>query len=398
MKKILSLILSLVMLLSVTAGLNLTAKAETANSGKCGENVTYSLDSSTGELTISGTGNMDNYNYYDSNNPFYDNYVIKTITISSGVTSIGDFAFNGCTNLTSVTIPDSVTSIGDRAFERCTRLKSINVDTNNKNYLSIDGILFNKDKTRLIEYPQASAITEYNIPNSVTSIGDSAFSGCTSLTSVTIPNSVTSIGYWAFNGCTNLTSVTIPDSVTFIDNFAFNGCTSLKDVYYLGKRAEWNGIKIGDINDCLTNATLHCADDVKPQPTPNPTPQPTPQPTTPQSTAPTPQPQQTTQAQSNAVQKPKSTKIKKVKGSKKAIAVEWVKTKGVKGYEIQVATDKKFKKNKKTVTIKKQKTTKTTVKKLKAKKKYYVRVRTYKIVNSKKVYSSWSKVKSVKTK
>ena len=396
MKKILSLILSLVMLLSVTAGLNLTAKAETANSGKCGENVTYSLDSSTGELTISGIGNMDNYNYYDSNNPFYDNYVIKTITISSGVTSIGDFAFNGCTNLTNVTIPDSVTSIGDRAFERCTRLKSINVDTNNKNYLSIDGILFNKDKTRLIEYPQASAITEYNIPNSVTSIGDSAFSGCTRLTSVTIPNSVTSIGYWAFNGCTNLTSVTIPDSVTFIDNFAFNGCTSLKDVYYLGKRAEWNGIKIGDINDCLTNATLHCADDVKPQPTPNPTPQPTPQPTTPQSTAPT--PQQTTQAQSNPVQKPKSTKIKKVKGSKKAIAVEWVKTKGVKGYEFQVATDKKFKKNKKTVTIKKQKTTKTTVKKLKAKKKYYVRVRTYKIVKSKKVYSSWSKVKSVKTK
>ena len=398
MKKILSLILSLVMLLSVTAGLNLTAKAETANSGKCGENVTYSLDSSTGELTISGIGNMDNYNYYDSNNPFYDNYVIKTITISSGVTSIGDFAFNGCTNLTNVTIPDSVTSIGDRAFERCTRLKSINVDTNNKNYLSIDGILFNKDKTRLIEYPQASAITEYNIPNSVTSIGDDTFYGCTSLTSVTIPDSVTSIGYSAFRGCTSLTSVIIPNSVTSIGDSAFCGCTSLKDVYYLGKRAEWNGIKIGDINDCLTNATLHCADDVKPQPTPNPTPQPTPQPTTPQPSVPTTQAQQTTQAQSNSAQKPKSTKTKKVKSSKKAIAVEWVKTKGVKGYEIQVATDKKFKKNKKTVTVKKQKTTKTTVKKLKAKKKYYVRVRTYKIVNGKKVYSSWSKVKSVKTK
>ena len=444
MKKILSLILSLVMLLSVTAGLNLTAKAETANSGKCGENVTYSLDSSTGELTISGIGNMDNYNYYDSNNPFYDNYVIKTITISSGVTSIGDFAFNGCTNLTNVTIPDSVTSIGDRAFERCTRLKSINVDTNNKNYLSIDGILFNKDKTRLIEYPQASAITEYNIPNSVTSIGDdtfygctsltsvtipdsvtsigysafrgctsltsviipnsvtsigdSAFCGCTSLTSITIPNSVTSIGYCVFSGCTSLKSVTIPDSVTSIGWGAFNGCTSLKDVYYLGTKAEWDNINIGDVNDCLTDATLHCTDDVKPQPTPNPTPQPTPQPTTPQPSVPTTQAQQTTQAQSNSAQKPKSTKTKKVKSSKKAIAVEWVKTKGVKGYEIQVATDKKFKKNKKTVTVKKQKTTKTTVKKLKAKKKYYVRVRTYKIVNGKKVYSSWSKVKSVKTK
>ena len=98
------------------------------------------------------------------------------------------------------------------------------------------------------------------------------------------------------------------------------------------------------------------------------------------------------------VEKPKSVTPKTVKAAKKAISVIWKKVSGVKGYQIQVATDKKFKKNKKTVTIKKQKTTKTTVKKLKAKKKYYVRVRTYKIVNGKKVYSSWSKVKSVKTK
>ena len=98
------------------------------------------------------------------------------------------------------------------------------------------------------------------------------------------------------------------------------------------------------------------------------------------------------------VAKPKSASIKKVKAAKKAISVIWKKVSGVKGYQVQVATDKKFKKNKKTVTIKKQKTTKTTVKKLKAKKKYYVRVRTYKIVNGKKVYSAWSKVKSVKTK
>ena len=105
----------------------------------------------------------------------------------------------------------------------------------------------------------------------------------------------------------------------------------------------------------------------------------------------------TTTAQTE-VAKPKSTNTKKIKAAKKAVSVEWKKVSGVNGYEIQVATDKKFKKNKKTVTIKKQKTTKTTVKKLKAKKKYYVRIRTYKIVNGKKVYSSWSKVKSVKTK
>ena len=143
------------------------------------------------------------------------------------------------------------------------------------------------------------------------------------------------------------------------------------------------------------------------KPTPNPAPQPPTQPTqeSPQQAA-----QQIAQQQSahndtattlqakNTVSKPKSAKFKKVKSAKKAISVEWKKVGGVKGYQIQVATDKKFKKNKKTVNIKKQKTTKTTVKKLKAKKKYYVRVRTYKIVNGKKVYSSWSKVKSVKTK
>ena len=116
-------------------------------------------------------------------------------------------------------------------------------------------------------------------------------------------------------------------------------------------------------------------------------------------TQPTPAPTSTvTTTTARKVSKPKKTKIKKVKAAKKALAVTWNKVSGVKGYQVQVATDKKFKKNKKTVTIKNQKTTKTTVKKLKAKKKYYVRVRTYKTVKGKKVYSSWSSVKKTKTK
>ena len=123
----------------------------------------------------------------------------------------------------------------------------------------------------------------------------------------------------------------------------------------------------------------------------------TPQTVIPQISAPAPT-TTTTKAVAKPVSKPKSVSSKTVKAAKKAISVEWKKVSGVKGYQVQVATDKKFKKNKKTVTIKKQKTTKTTVKKLKAKKKYYVRVRTYIIVNGKKVYSSWSKIKTVKTK
>lgn len=129
--------------------------------------------------------------------------------------------------------------------------------------------------------------------------------------------------------------------------------------------------------------------ELKPTPSPAPSPTPTPAPT---------QPIVTPNTTVKAVAKPKSAKIKKVKAAKKAVSVEWKKVSGVKGYQVQVATDKKFKKNKKTATVKKQKTTKVTIKKLKAKKKYYVRIRTYKTVNGKKVYSSWSKVKTVKTK
>lgn len=117
--------------------------------------------------------------------------------------------------------------------------------------------------------------------------------------------------------------------------------------------------------------------------------------TTPSTTQPTTKPSTT---KNTETVKPKKTSIKKLSKGKKKFTVTWAKVSGVKGYQIQYSTDKKFKKNNKSVTVTKQKTTKATVKKLKSKKKYYVRVRTYKTVNGKKIYSSWSKVKSVKTK
>ncbi|MCR5532413.1 MAG: fibronectin type III domain-containing protein [Paludibacteraceae bacterium] len=148
-------------------------------------------------------------------------------TIPNGVTSIGDFAFYVCSGLTSVTVGNSVTSIGEYAFAVCPSLTSINVASDNLNYCSEDGILFNKDKSILIQYPASKNNTEYDIPNSVTSIGECAFFGCSGLTSVTIPNSVTCIGGDAFDGCTGLTSVTIPNSVTSIGDHAFTNCTGL---------------------------------------------------------------------------------------------------------------------------------------------------------------------------
>ena len=320
MKKIISLLMSLTMLLSIVSVVDFSAYADTLTTGKCGVNITYSFDTSTGMLTISGTGKMTAYSYDHS--PFYKNTNIESVSIEDGVTSIGDGtfcycenltsitipdsvtsigryafecctslssvtipdsvtsigvaafdgctsltdvtipdsvisigdsafssctnltsvtipdsvmsigndAFNSCWDLTSVTIPDSVTSIGYSAFENCTSLKSIEVSGNNKNYSSLDGVLFNKDKSELITYPAGKTDSEYAIPNSVTSIGSYAFSTCKSLTSVTIGNSVTSIGDYAFSDCKSLTSVTIPDSVTSIGEHAFYYCESLTSV------------------------------------------------------------------------------------------------------------------------------------------------------------------------
>ena len=165
---------------------------------------------------------------------FYGCTSLTSVTIPDGVTSIGEFAFDHCTSLTSVAIPNSVTSIGRGAFSNCAALTGIWVTEGNSHYSSdASGVLFSKDKTTLVQCPGAFAA--YTIPNSVTSIGEYAFSHCTSLTSVTIPNSVTSIGYDAFSYCKSLT-----------------------DVYYAGSEAQWKAISItSNGNDDLLNANIH---------------------------------------------------------------------------------------------------------------------------------------------
>ena len=154
---------------------------------------------------------------------------LTSVTIPNGVTSIGDGAFRNCYSLTSVTIPKSVTSIGYGPFTECYKLTEIRVSAGNTHFKSIDGILFTADGKTLIQVPRGKGLTEYTIPDGVTSIGDDAFSH-TSLTSVTNPNSVTSIGDDTFSWCESLTSVTIPDSVTSIGDVAFEYCDSLTSV------------------------------------------------------------------------------------------------------------------------------------------------------------------------
>ena len=184
---------------------------------------------------------------------FNDCTSLTSITIPSGVTEIGGRAFGGCTNLTSITlpdsvmeigwgafkdcisltsitIPDSVTSIGSGVFSDCTSLTAIFVSNENKNYVSDNDVLFNKEKTELLCYPPRKEDKGYIIPDGVTSICDDAFSNCTSLTSIAIPSTVTNIGAYAFNNCTSLISITIPDGVTSIEYGAFGDCSSLTSI------------------------------------------------------------------------------------------------------------------------------------------------------------------------
>ena len=297
-KRIFSFVLAVLMIASLLPATALAADiVDSGTCGAKGSNLTWTLDSE-GVLTISGSGDMHGYGpsdapwhgrvksaviaegvtsiswyaFYNCRSltsvtipnsvtsigeyAFYDCTSLTSVTIPDSVTSICEYAFQGCTSLTSVTIPDSVTRIGAWAFESCTSLTSVTIPDSvtrigsyafrdcasltgiwvaegNSHYSSdVSGVLFNKDKTTLVQCPGAFAA--YTIPNSVTIIGDSAFSHCKSLT-----------------------SVAIPDSVTIIEGGAFSDCDNLTDVYYTGTEIAWNKIKISDYNDALKNATIH---------------------------------------------------------------------------------------------------------------------------------------------
>jgi hypothetical protein len=186
--------------------------------------VTYSYAATSGDFEYEVLEN----NTIEITNCLVPNAVIVIPDRIEGmpVTGIAARAFLGSNSLTSVTIPDSVVSIGDSAFSQCRSLTAIDISALNPAFSSVDGVLFNKNQTTLIQCP-AGYQGHYSIPDSVTSIGDSAFGLCINLTGVTIPNSVVSIGDSAFDSCFNLAGVTIPDSVITIGDSAFYFCFNL---------------------------------------------------------------------------------------------------------------------------------------------------------------------------
>ncbi len=168
--------------------------------------------------------------YIIDSHAFYDCTSLKSITIGDSVTSIDTSAFYGCTNLKRIAVGSGITSIDNRIFAGCSSLTAVVVDGNNQYYSSLNGILLNKDKTKLLYYPKGRTSISYTIPNGVTSIEEEAFEDCLNLTSIKMLGSVTSVGYAAFRGCENLTNVTIGESVTSIGSRAFSDCTSLESI------------------------------------------------------------------------------------------------------------------------------------------------------------------------
>jgi len=273
---------------------NCLTAAKPPLSGKCGENVNYTLNSATGVLTLSGSGQTNDYETTES--PFYLSKVIKQIVIGNGVTSIGENLFRNlpklegisiassvesigtfadCTALQSITIPHSVTAIAPGAFAHCQGLSSITVESGNAVYDSRGGCnaVIETESNTLVAGCKETVIpntvkvigeaafygfedlTEISIPNGVTQIGKTAFCKCTGLTSMKLPDSVTAIGAYAFDGDAALESINFPDSLTEIGSQAFYGCKSLRNITIPDSVTQIGSFAFYDC-DALTSITI----------------------------------------------------------------------------------------------------------------------------------------------
>ena len=423
MKKALSIFLSLVMLLTMSAGLNITARAE--------QSVKSSFDEATGTLTFTGKGTV-SASSYDYGN--IGDKITKVI-INVGIDEIQSYAFSKADKLQSVIIYDQTCQISaqdilpigkdDVTFYGFDKSKTQEWALNHKypfKYIytitflkrdnSVSKIIYALDGETAQEISAKAPNFSFNAyPDSNTENGHFEPTWIPSISAATSDKQYKE--HPKLRMCTGIQKIT--KEPTCAETGVLSTVCSICGRTLETKELAKTNNHVFDNNEefCLvchkvknpnytttttTTTTTTSAPTTQPQATSST--QPTTKPTATKASKPT---KNAKNVSGNWVDsKYKKASISKLSKGKKAITVRWKKVSTIKGYQIQLATDKKFKKNKKTVTISKQKTTKTTVKKLKAKKKYYVRIRTYKNVKYQgktiKVYSSWSKVKTVKTK
>lgn len=422
MKKALSIFLSLVMLLTMSAGLNITARAE--------QSVKSSFDEATGTLTFTGKGTV-SASSYDYGN--IGDKITKVI-LNVGIDEIQSYAFSKADKLQSIIIYDQTCQISaqgilpigkdDVTFYGFDKSKTQEWALNHKypfKYIytitflkrdnSVSKIIYALDGETAQEISAKAPNFSFNAyPDSNTENGHFEPTWKPSISAATSDKQYKE--HPKLRMCTEIQIITKEPTCaeTGVLSTVCDICKRTLETKELAKtdnhvfdnNEEFCLVchKVKNPNYTTTTTTTTAPTTQAVQPPATSSTQPTTKPTATKASKPT---KNAKKVSGNWVDsKYKKASISKLSKGKKAITVRWKKVKTIKGYQIQLATDKKFKKNKKTVTISKQKTTKTTVKKLKAKKKYYVRIRTYKNVKYQgktiKVYSSWSKVKTVKTK
>lgn len=373
-------------------------------------------------------------------NAFSNCFYLEKINLGNGVRKLGVAAFKNCMSIQSITIPKNVQKIGYNVAYFCDKLAAYHVDEQNENYCDIDGVLYTKDKSKLVIYPKAKKLTDqiYTVDPACKEIEGMAFDYAAGLKEIKLPDGLTTIGRYVFLCCEQLEKLQIPETVTtikgaldhiknlrylylcgdvpedFVENERLketgysNGLGEQRTLTVMINEAYWDNYQAYresfDKDDGITfekwdGKTIKPIPSKEPENSNNSNKKPSDNNNSNTKPAASPSVGSVIQTSTTKITQPTAVKLLSVKNQKgKKAQVKWTKNTKASGYQVQYSMKKNFKSGIKNITIKKNKTTSTVLKKLKKKKTYYVRVRTYKKLGNKTYYSKWSNVKKVKIK